>query len=175
MVQTVLAGQVIGVRKRGDAQAFVQLEDGRGRIECGFFAEQWNEFAPLLTRDQILVVEGGLREDEFNGGYSLRVSRCWDFTQLCNQQAQRIAFRIDLRQPQAMAQLQDLLTRYAGTTPVVLDAITAAGVGRLHLHGEHGLRVDASLPGKLRSLPGVSAVNVTLARPWATPKPDSQG
>ena len=48
-------------------------------IECGFFNEQWTEFAPLLTRDRMLVVEGGLREDEFNGGYSLRASRCWDF------------------------------------------------------------------------------------------------
>ena len=45
-MQAVVAGQVIGMRKRGDSQAFVQLEDGRGRIECAFFGEQWQEFAP---------------------------------------------------------------------------------------------------------------------------------
>ncbi|MGI8561292.1 MAG: DNA polymerase III subunit alpha, partial [Luteimonas sp.] len=32
----VVAGQVMALRKRGDSQAFVQLEDGRGRIECAF-------------------------------------------------------------------------------------------------------------------------------------------
>ena len=172
MVQTVLAGQVVGVRKRGESQAFVQLEDGRGRVECGFFAEQWEEFAPLLTRDQILVVEGGLREDEFNGGYSLRVSRCWNFTQLCNQQAQRISIRIDLRHPQALGRFEDILKTHAGPTPVLLEVITAAGIGRLTLGSGRGLRVDAGLPGLLRSLPGVGTVNVQLARPWTSPKPE---
>jgi DNA polymerase-3 subunit alpha len=42
-MQAVVAGQVVGMRKRGDSQAFVQLEDGRGRIECAFFGEQWQE------------------------------------------------------------------------------------------------------------------------------------
>ena len=37
----------------------------------------------LLTRDRILVVEGGLREDEFSGGFSLRARRCWDYVQVC--------------------------------------------------------------------------------------------
>ena len=168
MVQTVVAGQVIGMRKRGDSQAFVQLEDGRGRIECGFFGDQWTEFAPLLTRDRILVVEGGLREDEFNGGFSLRASRCWDFAQICGQQAQRISIRIDLREPGALQQFEQVLKAQAGPTPVLLEVATAAGIGRLTLDGGRGLRVDAGLPGLLRSLPGVSTVNVQLARPWAT-------
>ena len=88
-MQAVLAGQVTGMRKRGDSQAFVQLEDGRGRIECGFFGNEWQEYAPLLTRDRILVVEGELREDEFSGGFALKAKRCWDYAQVCGQQAQR--------------------------------------------------------------------------------------
>ena len=167
LVQTVVAGQVIGVRKRGESQAFVQLEDGRGRIECGFFNEQWTEFAPLLTRDQILVVEGGLREDEFNGGYSLRASRCWDFVQICSQKAQRISLRLDLRVPEALARFEQVLRDHAGSTPVLLEVTTAAGTGRLRLSGGRGLAVDAALPGLLRSLPGVTSVNVLLANPWA--------
>ena len=152
--------------ERGESQAFVQLEDGRGRIECGFFNEQWQEFAPLLTRDRILVVEGGLREDEFNGGYSLRASRCWDFAQICGQQAQRISIRIDLRVPGAQQQLEQVLKAHAGPTPVLLEVATTAGIGRLTLPGGRGLQVDASLPGLLRSLPGVGTVQVQLARPW---------
>lgn len=167
MVQTVVAGQVVGMRKRGESQTFVQLEDGRGRIECGFFNDQSTEFAPLLTRDRILVVEGGLREDEFNGGFSLRASRCWDFAQICGQQAQRISIRIDLREPGALQQFEQVLKAHAGPVPVLLEAATAAGIGRLTLNGGRGLRVDAALPGLLRSLPGVSAVSVQLARPWA--------
>jgi DNA polymerase-3 subunit alpha len=165
-MQAVVAGQVVGMRKRGDSQGFVQLEDGRGRIECAFFGDEWKEYAPLLTRDRILVVEGDLREDEFSGGFALRASRCWDFTQLCGERAQRVSIRIDLRQPDALQHFERMLQAHAGATPLLIEAITAAGIGRLTVNGGRGLRVDAALPGLLRNLPGVDAVSVTLAKPW---------
>ena len=165
-MQAVVAGQVVGMRKRGDSQAFVQLEDGRGRIECAFFGDEWQQYASLLTRDRILVVEGGLREDEFSGGFALRATRCWDFTQLCGDQAQRVSIRIDLRNPDALQQFERMLQTHAGATPILIEAITAAGIGRLTLNGGRGLRVDAALPGLLRGLPGVDAVNLQLGKPW---------
>ena len=164
----VLAGQVVGMRKRGDSQAFVQLEDGRGRLECAFFGEQWQQYAPLLTRDRILVVEGGLREDEFSGGFALRARRAWDYAQLC-QQAQRLSIRLDLREPGALQQFERVLASHSGSTPLLIEATTAAGTGRLSLNGGRGLRVDAALTDLLRSLPGVRAVSVQLARPWTSP------
>ncbi|MCI4566850.1 DNA polymerase III subunit alpha [Lysobacter sp. CFH 32150] len=164
----IIAGQVIGMRKRGDSQAFVQLEDGRGRIECAFFAESYYEFAPLLTRDRILVIEGGLREDEFSGGFSLRARRCWDYTQLCSQHAQRLSVKLDLRQRDALSQFERALHGYTpGSTPLLLEAITADAVGRLSINGGQGIRVDAALPGLLRSLPGVRTVKLQLQKPWA--------
>ncbi|HSR64118.1 MAG TPA: DNA polymerase III subunit alpha, partial [Xanthomonadaceae bacterium] len=163
----VIAGQVTGMRKRGDSQAFVQIEDGRGRIECAFFAEAYYEYAPLLTRDRILVIEGGLREDEFSGGFSLRARRCWDFNQVCSQHAQRMSVRVDLREGDALAQFTRVLQAHAGPTPLLVEAITETALGRLNLNGSRGLRVDATLPGLLRSLPGVRAVRLAIARPWA--------
>jgi len=164
----VLAGQVTGMRKRGDSQAFVQLEDGRGRIECAFFAEAYYEYAPLLTRDRILVIEGGLREDEFSGGFSLRARRCWDFQQVCSQHAQRLSVKLDLRERDALPQFTRILQAHAGPTPLLVEAITATALGRLAINGGSGVRVDATLPGLLRSLPGVRAVRLALAKPWAS-------
>jgi DNA polymerase-3 subunit alpha len=162
----VLAGQVVAMRKRGDSQAFVQLEDGRGRIECAFFSDAYAEFAHLLTRDRILIVEGGLREDEFSGGFSLRARRCWDFHQVCSQHAQRLAVKLDLRQHETLAQFERVLHGHAGSTPIMLEAITRGATGRLNINGGQGVRVGAALPGLLRSLPGVRAVRVTLGKPW---------
>ncbi len=167
-VQAVFAGLVTGVRRRGESQAFVQLEDGHGRLECGFFAEQWQEFAPLLTRDRILVIEGDLREDRFNEGLSLRASRCWDFSTLCSEQVRGLAIRIDLRTKGALSRVEQVLQAHAGTTPVLFEAMTQAGVGRLMLNGGRGLRVDERLPGLLRSLPGVARVSLRFNKPWAT-------
>ena len=55
----MVAGQVVGLRKKGDSQMFVQIEDGRGRIECAFFGETYSEYAQLLVRDRLLVIQGG--------------------------------------------------------------------------------------------------------------------
>ncbi len=162
----VVAGQVVGMRKRGDSQAFVQLEDGRGRIECAFFAEAYYEFAQLLTRDRILVVEGGLREDEFSGGFSLRARRCWDYTQVCSQHAQRLSVKLDLRQHDTLGHFERVLAGHAGSTPLLLEAITRDAVGQLSINGGQGVRIDAALPGLLRSLPGVRAVKVSINKPW---------
>ncbi|MCC7096335.1 MAG: DNA polymerase III subunit alpha [Thermomonas sp.] len=166
-VHTHVAGQVIAIRKRGETETAVQLEDGRGRVECTFIDEAWTQYAPLLTRDRILVVEGGLREDSFNEGYALRASHCWDFSQLCKGHAQRVAIRIDLRQPQSLKGLERILAGHAGTTPVLIEAMTNAGIGRLRLDAGHGLCMDESLPAILRDLPGVDKVSLHFTRPWA--------
>ena len=67
----------------------------------------------------------------------------------------------------ALHQFEHVLKAHAGTTPVLIEATTASGVGRLSINGGRGLRMDAALPGLLRSLPGVQAVNVHLGKPWA--------
>jgi DNA polymerase III subunit alpha len=111
-------------------------------------------------------VAGGLREDEFSGGFALRARRCWDYAQLCAQHAERLSVRLDLREPGSLERFRDVLERHAGATPLLLEAITETAVGQLQINGGQGVRVDADLPGLLRSLPGVRTVRLALARPW---------
>ena len=166
-VTVVLAGQVVELRRRGDSQIVLVLEDGRGRIECSAFSDAAAEYSQLLTRDRILVVRGGLREDEFAGGYSLRLRDCWDYNTLCAEHTRRLSLRMDLRAPDALRQFERVLDTHAGSTPLLIEATTASGIGRLAINGGRGLRVDAALPGLLRSLPGVQLVNMQLGKPWA--------
>ena len=167
-MNAVIAGQVVGLRKKGDSQAFVQLEDGLGRIECAFFAEAYLEYAALLTRDRILVVEGGLREDEFSGGFALRARRCWEYHKLCETSAQRLSMSLDLRTPGALAGIEEILARHRpGQTPLLYQLVVDGAQGRLDLNGSEGVRVDADLPAVLRTQPGVRAVKVAMAKPWA--------
>ncbi|MGH8062826.1 MAG: DNA polymerase III subunit alpha, partial [Pseudoxanthomonas sp.] len=171
-VSVVIAGQVVALRKKGDSQVFVQLEDGRGRIECSVFAEAYTQLAPLLTRDRILVVQGGLREDEFSGGYSLRVRHCWDYAQLCSSHAQRLSLRLDMRVPGMWDRIDALLAKHRpGGTPLRLDLLLKSGdrgvAGVLDLNGPKSVRVDTELLDALRAQPGVRTVKVAISRPWA--------
>ncbi|CAM5628403.1 DNA polymerase III subunit alpha OS=Rhodanobacter lindaniclasticus OX=75310 GN=B1991_03855 PE=4 SV=1 [Rhodanobacter lindaniclasticus] len=61
-----VAGMVAAVRKRGDSDAFVRMEDGGGAIEVAF--GELYAGARAAARGQLLVVDGGLRIDEFSGG-----------------------------------------------------------------------------------------------------------
>ena len=167
--QVVLAGLVTAVRRRGDNQAFVQIEDTRGRLECAFFSDSFSEFAPLLSRDRIIIVEGGLREDSFNGGFSLRARQCWDFRTLCTQYGRRLALTVDLRQSGAWERLQQAIAGFRpGGTPLRLDLVTRDSRGVLDLNGQNSVRADAELITALRALPGISQVCLALHRPWAS-------
>ncbi|KQZ59892.1 MULTISPECIES: DNA polymerase III subunit alpha [unclassified Lysobacter] len=167
-LEVVVAGQVVGLRKKGDSQMFVQIEDGRGRLECAFFAETYSEFASMLARDRLLVVQGGLREDAFSGGFALRAQRCWDYSQVCAKHAQRLSMRLDLRVPGTWQRVDALLAKNRpGQTPIRLDLLRTGAAGMLDLNGSQSVRVDADLVGTLRAQPGVRAVKLTLAKPWA--------
>ena len=171
-VSAIVAGQVVGIRRKGDSQVFVQLEDGRGRIECSAFSDALSEFGALLTRDRVLVIKGGLREDEFSGGYSLRIRQVWDYAQLCQQHAQRLQLRLDLRVPGLWERVDALLSRHRpGGTPLRLDLLMGAGdgviAGMLDLNGQKAVRVDAELLDALRAMPGVRTAKPAFYRPWA--------
>jgi len=166
-LDTVIAGQVVALRKKGDSQMFVQIEDGRGRLEVAFFGETYTEFAPLLTRDRLLVIQGGLREDTFSGGFSLKAARCWDYSQICGQHARRLSLRLDLRIPGTWDRVDSLLAKHRpGKTPIRVDLIRPGAAGMLDLNGSHSVRVDAELVGTLKAVPGVKAVKLALGRPW---------
>src|SRR5690606_6997612 len=112
----------------------------------------------------ILVVEGGLREDEFSGGFSLRARRAWDFHQVCPESARRLALRLDLRVPGVLDRIESLLARHRpGATPLRYDLLLPDGAaGTLDLNGSHSVRADADLIGSLRALPGVRTVKVAM-------------
>ncbi len=87
---------VTAVRKRGDSDAFVRLEDGTGIIEVSFFGELYQQVAPLLTRDELLVVEGGLRIDDFSGGgFQVRARSAYTLGDACRRYARLLRVKIN--------------------------------------------------------------------------------
>lgn len=132
------------------------------------------EFGHLMTKDRILVVKGGLREDEFNGGYALRIRQCWDFDEVCANYATRLSLRLDLRQQRPVWERIDaLLDRHRpGRTPLRLDLLLKGphgGVaGMLDVSGQSAVRIDSKLMEALRADPAVRTLKVRYSPPWAS-------
>lgn len=171
--QVILAGMVIGVRRKGDSQVFVTLEDGKGRVECSAFSDGLAEFGHLMTKDRILVVKGGLREDEFNGGYALRIRQCWDYEQLSADHATGMFLRVDGRGGPIWQRIDALLAgSRPGRTPLRLDLLlngkpNGSVAGMLDLGGQGAVRVSPQLLDTLREDPAVRRVKVKYSPPWA--------
>jgi len=162
-----VAGMVTAVRKRGDSDAFVRLEDGSGIIEVSFFGELYQQTAPLLTRDQMLVVDGGLRIDEFSGGgFQLRARSAMSLADACRRHARLLQLKLNGIGPDFVEQLQRTLAGYRGGRA----GVTLHGYRNRTARADFELgpdwQVDA-IPDLLRSvraLPGIQAARLRIVR-----------
>jgi DNA polymerase-3 subunit alpha len=73
----LVAGLIHDIRliksKRGDNIAIVTLDDRSDRIEVSLFGEAYVQYRELLVKDTIVVVEGVVSIDEYNGNGQLQV------------------------------------------------------------------------------------------------------
>ncbi|MFA6228707.1 MAG: DNA polymerase III subunit alpha [Rhodanobacter sp.] len=162
-----VAGMVTAVRKRGDSDAFVRLEDGSGSIEVSFFGELYQQIAPLLTRDQMLIVEGGLRVDDFSGGgFQVRARSAISLADACRQHARLLQLKLNGIGPDFVAQLQQALAGYrGGRASVILHGYRNRNAQADIELGEEW-RVDAipDLLRAVRALPGVGAARLRIVK-----------
>jgi DNA polymerase-3 subunit alpha len=164
-VNWIVAGQLVDLRKRGDNQAFVQLEDWSGRIEVSLFRETFMEFAPLLTRDVILVVEGGLAWDDFAGGVRLRARRVLTLNDAIERQARLLRIKLNGVDANFSASLRSALSGFrGGQTALRLSYANATGNAEIELGPEWRVRATADLKRALDALPGVKGTEFVLRK-----------
>ena len=149
------------------AHAVVQIEDATGVLECSFFREVYMEAAPLLTRDNLIIVEGGLRIDDFAGGYQLRARKAYTLNEACEQYARLLRLKLNGIGPDFVQQLRHALASYrGGRTPLLLTGYrNEVGQADLELGEAWRVRALPDLLRVLRTMPGVLAADVRLARP----------
>ena len=162
-----VAGMVAAVRKRGDSDAFVRLEDGSGSIEVSFFGELYQQVAPLLTREQILIVDGGLRIDDFSGGgFQLRARSACSLTDACRKHARLLQLKLNGIGPDFLDHLKNTLAGYRGGRA----SVTLHGYRNRRAQADLELgeawRVDAipDLLRAVRTLHGVEAVRLRIVK-----------
>ncbi|MBC6941508.1 MAG: DNA polymerase III subunit alpha [Xanthomonadales bacterium] len=163
MPRFTLAGSVVGLRKLADGRVFVGVEDASGKVEVALFSEAWLEFGPLLTRDAILVFEGGLSFDDFVGGYVLRIGSVWTIDEACVRRARLLRLTLDDADAAVVTRLQHTLDAHrGGTTPVRLCWRNHTAAADIELGADWHVRASHSLADTLRTLDGVSSAELVL-------------
>ncbi|AND69337.1 DNA polymerase III subunit alpha [Dyella thiooxydans] len=162
-----VAGMVTAVRKRGDSDAFVRLEDGTGSIEVSFFGELFQQVAPLLTRDEMLIVEGGLRIDEFSGGgFQVRARSAITLADACRRHARLLRLKLNGITPDFPAQLQRTLAGFRGgrASVVLYGYHNRDAQADLELGDDWRVEAIPDLLRAVRALPGVEAARLRIVR-----------
>ena len=158
-----LAGAVVAIRKQGDSRAFVTVEDFSGKFEAVLYRESWVEYGPLLTRDAILVFEGGVSIDDFSGGYQLRVNAVSTIEMACERRARLLRLKLNGVHADFIARLEHALAAHrGGITPVRLSFRNATGQAEIELGAEWRVRASPALRQTLRALDGVIAADIVF-------------
>ncbi|MBS0375150.1 MAG: DNA polymerase III subunit alpha [Proteobacteria bacterium] len=87
-----VGGLVLDIRRRGNRTTLI-LDDGSGRLEVSLFDEVLQQHREIIVKDAILLVEGGLRWDEFIEGWRLAAKRLTPLEQARETQARRLLLR----------------------------------------------------------------------------------
>ena len=83
------------ITKRGDRMAFVAIEDRSGRQEIAVFSDLFTEVRELLKTDNLIIVQGEAKPDEYTGGTKMRALKIMDLPTARKQMAKKLRLEIN--------------------------------------------------------------------------------
>lgn len=160
--EVTVAGLVMEIRKRGN-RVTVVLDDDSGRLEVTLFSEAFQEFRHLLSKDEIVVVSGTLRYDEFIGGWQVNAKTVMQIDRVIEMRASSMVLKLapNGQGSQMLAQLHDvLLPHREGNCDVAVHYTGRDAAAQLQLGPEWNVRPSRELRDKLVELLGRNSVRL---------------
>ncbi|HJW24205.1 MAG TPA: DNA polymerase III subunit alpha [Rhodocyclaceae bacterium] len=148
---TVMAGIVVGVRTqmtRRGKMLFVQLDDGTAMVEVSVFNELFEAERAKIVTDEVLVVQGKVRYDDFSGGNAVAADSLMTLGEARARFAKHLLLKMN-GQADA-AKLRALLAPFgAGTAPVRIRYRNREAECELVLGDSSRVRLDDALLAEL--------------------------
>lgn len=160
-----IIGLVLGVRivnSRRGKMAIVQLDDNTGRLEATMFSTLYTEVQSKLQKDTILVIEGEVREDEYNGGFTMNANSVMSFIEAREKSARYVAIQLTEQQvnKQLTQNLLNILQANQGRCPVVVNYQNKNADIRLRLGNQWCIMPSDDFINQLEMLIGREKVQV---------------
>jgi len=163
--EVTVAGLIMDVRKRGN-RVTVILDDDTGRLEVSLFSEAFQDFKHLLLKDEIVVISGTLRYDDFAGGWQVNAKDVLEIDRVIENRARSMIIQVapNGQGPALMTQLHDLLLPYRqGRCDVSVQYLGVDAAARFELGPEWSVRPSRELRDKLNDLLGQNSVRMLYA------------
>lgn len=163
--EVTVAGLIMDIRKRGN-RVTVVLDDDSGRLEVSLFSEAFQEFRHLLSKDEIVVVNGTLRYDDFMGAWQVNAKNVLHIDRVIESRAQGMIISLAPNgQGQSLLhRLHDVLLPYReGNCGVAVQYVGSDAAARLNLGPDWTVRPSRELRDKLTELLGQNSVRMLYA------------
>ena len=167
-----LAGLMLNMRtrktQRGSKIVTAVLDDRTARIDVVIYEEAYEKFNHLLEKDKLLVVEGPVSYDEFNGSYRIVASTIFSINQAREKFSRGLEINIDKTkangswsEAQLTQQLSDTLQAYReGQCPVFIQYNSGSEFTRLALGDDWKIKPSEDLLNRLKHLFSDEQINV---------------
>jgi len=160
----VVVGLVADAKRFGDQRIVATIEDATGRLEVVAYNETIATIAPLLVRDAILMVEGGLQADD-GGSFRLVARRITPIEEAIERHARLLRLEVTPTPSLAAGLRAALEPVLRGSTAVRIGWRGAEACAEVEFGEQLRLAVRPDLIERIEALPGVVAVRLVLTRP----------
>ncbi len=164
---STVAGMVIGMRimknKRGDSFAFLTLDDKSGRIELSVWADKFNAYRDILSKDALLVIQGAVSEDSFTGGLKLVAESIQSIYEARCSKLRRLQLSVPKSDEAAdwVDRFHHILSDFKeGSCPVTVEYNMPSAVGELSLGRQWLVQPRDELIARLREDFGKNSVTL---------------
>lgn len=135
--KATVCGLVRGIRriltKRGKKLAIVSLEEAHGEVDLVVFSEIMEKVKTPVQAGQILVIEGELSHDEYNGGVKVTASALYSIAEARCRFARCIALSLTHQDEPMLDDLQAVLKTFPGECAVQIQYTNAHVKAALNL------------------------------------------
>ncbi|MEM9208197.1 MAG: OB-fold nucleic acid binding domain-containing protein, partial [Pseudomonadota bacterium] len=160
--EVTVAGLIVDIRKRGN-RVTVVLDDDSGRLEVSLFSEAFTEHRHLLVKDEIVVVQGALRYDEFIGGWQVNAKQVFAIDRMIEERASSMILKLapNGHGDQLIRELHDTLMPFRqGRCDVAVQYTGDSASARIQLGSDWNVRPSRELRDKLSELLGRNSVRL---------------
>jgi DNA polymerase-3 subunit alpha len=135
-------------------------------MEISFFSEAFQEFRDLLVKDEIVVISGALRYDDFIGSWTVNAKHVLHIDRVIESRAKGMVLSIapNGHGEQLLTRLHDVLLPFReGNCDVSVRYVGEGAAARLSLGPDWTVRPSRELRDKLTELLGNNNVRLLYA------------
>ena len=158
----VISGLISDIKKRGN-RITVTLDDSSARIDVVFFKESYFKNKEFLRKDEIILVDGKLRFDQFSSSWQVNAEKVRMIDDVIEEKARILTIDLDENHNYLLIEkIKNALTASEqGECQVAINYENSSAIGRVELGDDWKILPTTKLRKDLEELIGKNSFNLS--------------